>query len=478
MGAPLTDRDSALAYLLGRIDYERVARMPYGANTLKLARMRRLLALLGDPHLQVPAVHIAGSKGKGSTATMIAGSLTHAGHRTGLYTSPHLERLEERLVIDGRQCSGQELVELTEAVRPAVERLDAESRENPDLGVATYFEITTAMAFLHFARRKVDLAVLEVGLGGRLDSTNVCQPLVSVITSISFDHTRQLGNTLSKIAGEKAGILREGVPVVCGVLGSEPRQVIHQRAAQLGSPLWQLGDDFDVRPIRGQRASNEGSQIEYRGHGEQLGPFTLGLLGKHQAKNAATAIAALQLVDRAGWPVPTEAIAAGLVEARCPARIEVASRRPLVVLDAAHNIASIKALLEVLSELQPQGRRRLLFATSRDKDYSGMLAVLSEFFQEITLTHYQENPRGVATKDLAEVLVVGAGASSPRVEEIEEPAAAWKSLFSRTEKDDLLCITGSFFLAAELRGLIHSSVAELLPLAAAESSPLAAPAAT
>jgi dihydrofolate synthase/folylpolyglutamate synthase len=244
----VSDYSSALAFLLDRVNYERTMQIPYRAAGFKLDRMRRLLALVGDPHLAVRAVHIAGTKGKGSTAAMLASVLQAAGYRTGLYTSPHLERIEERIAIDGRICPEEAFVALAAELQPAVERLDHEALAS-ELGGPTFFEITTAMAFLRFARQRVDCALLEVGLGGRLDSTNVCQPEVCVITSISFDHMRQLGNTLAAIAGEKAGIIKPHVPVVSGVVLPEPRDVIAAQAAALDAPLYQRGIDYDfTRP--------------------------------------------------------------------------------------------------------------------------------------------------------------------------------------------------------------------------------------
>ena len=237
---------AALRFLMDRIDYERTLSMPCSEEAFKLDRMRELLRRLGDPQNRMPIVHVAGTKGKGSTAAMMAAVLSAAGYRTGLFTSPHLDRVEERIVIDGQPCSAEELAALVELVRPAVEALDRETevekgtgpicRNDPE-GAAhklelspcpplgpTYFEIITAAALCHFARRRVDAAVLEVGLGGRLDSTNVCTPAVSIITSISFDHVKQLGDTLAAIAAEKAGIIKPGVPVVSGVTADEPRK--------------------------------------------------------------------------------------------------------------------------------------------------------------------------------------------------------------------------------------------------------------
>jgi dihydrofolate synthase/folylpolyglutamate synthase len=237
--------DDALALLWERIDYERASGIVYGESEYKLDRMRELLARLGDPQSSAPIIHVAGTKGKGSTAAMIAAVLSAAGYRTGLFSSPHLTRVEERMAIDGQPCPEGEFVELARRLRPIVAEMDALAARTPGEVGPTYFELTTALALLHFAAQKVDAMVLEVGMGGRLDSTNVCASTVAVITSISFDHTRQLGHTLALIAREKAGIIKPGVPVVSGVIADEPRNVIEEVSRRQRSPIVQLGRDFD-----------------------------------------------------------------------------------------------------------------------------------------------------------------------------------------------------------------------------------------
>jgi len=213
---------AALAFLHARIDYERALFVPYGEREFRLEGMRELLARLGDPQERFAIVHVAGTKGKGSTAAMIAAVLSAAGHRAGLYSSPHLQQIEERVAIDGQPCTAAELTSLVETMRPIVDEMDQWAGQNPSNEARlTYFDLITAMALVHFANRGVHFALLEVGMGGRLDSTNVCRPAVSVITSISFDHTRQLGNTLTAIAREKAGIVKPGVPVVSGASATE-----------------------------------------------------------------------------------------------------------------------------------------------------------------------------------------------------------------------------------------------------------------
>jgi len=456
---------SALEFLYGRINYERTARGVPSGSHLNLDRMRQLLDGLGNPQDSLKAVHIAGTKGKGSTAAMIASSLTAAGYRTGLYTSPHLERLEERICIDGVDCTPSELVELVDALRGAVAKLDREARASDPPGNPTFFEITTAMAMLHFARRDVDAAVLEVGLGGRLDSTNICRPVVTVITSISFDHVQQLGNTLAAIAGEKAGIVKPNVPLICGVTQDEPLSAIQQIVAQRGAPIHRLGKDFEFQYIAPPRSSftDTGGSIDYRdwltGDSTKLDSVSVGMLGSHQAANASIAIATLRRLQADGWKIPETAIRSGIATARCRARIEVLSREPLVVLDTAHNVASIDAMLSALDESFSNERRILIFAATRDKDVSGMLRHLLPRFESVILTRYVDNPRGVAPERLLELVgkLRGESIREPEVFVGDSPTAAWRKCQSIARPEHLICLTGSFFLAAEMRSVIATS---------------------
>jgi len=507
------DYSSALDFLLDRINYEQTAQIPYQSSEFWLDRMRQLMQRLGNPHLRVPAVHVAGTKGKGSTASMIASILQCAGYRTGLYTSPHLERIEERFVINGVPCSPQEFVDLARSVEPVVRELDDEASAAGARG-PTFFEVTTAMAFLHFAgesshlaRRdgalaeqrhpsgkghplaeregytghplaereghSVDIAVLEVGLGGRLDSTNVCRSCVSVITSISFDHTRTLGNTLDAIAREKAGIIKPGVPVVSGVVEPEPRDAIAEIAEKTGAPLRQRGQDFDAWPERGEKANTEssGSMITFResiqNQSRSLAHVPLNLLGDHQIANAATAIAAINTLVRQGWRIPETAIREGLAQVHCPARVEIVRHRPLVVVDTAHNVASVDALCRTLKEesfssqatggLTPLARRKrvLIFGTSRDKDAAGMLRLLLPQFDDVVITRYLHNPRAHPVDELLSLAQQESGRlDSPhraRLHDASDPLAAWQLARQLAGDDALVCITGSFFLAADLR---------------------------
>lgn len=455
-------RNSALTFLLGRVDYERFIVTPYSERRLKLARMRELLARVGNPQDSLPIVHVAGSKGKGSTAAMIAGMLTAAGRRTGLFSSPHLHQIEERFIVDGLPCSGEELAALVELLRPAVTAMDAAAGGEPHETGPTFFELTTAMALLHFVRRGAAAAVLEVGLGGRLDSTNICQPHVAVITSISFDHTRQLGKTLAAIAREKAGIIKPGVPTVSGVRDEEARQVIEEIASDRGSTLLEVDRDlgFDYRVPAKQRCGavdrtalhcTMDYQLDHPQYQSNLRNVEIGLLGRHQATNAAVALAAVDVLLADGWSVPESARRTGLAGLRWPARVEIVSDRPTIVVDAAHNVASVQALVATLDECFESPRRLLIFAATLDKDISGMLALLLPAFDHIYFTHYSSNPRGVPIDKLV-ALATEQGANHFSC--CDSPEHAWKTVRNAARPDSLICITGSFFIAAELRALV------------------------
>ena len=311
-----------LDYLYSRLNYEWVG-MPKVPTELRLGRMRSLLRQLGDPHLALRVVHIAGTKGKGSTAAMMAAALCAAGVRTGLFCSPHLHRLEERYCIDGRAVSPAELVELVDEVRAAVERLEMDDRNLRNHG-STFFEITTAMGLLYFARRRTDAVVLEVGMGGRLDSTNVVHPVLSIITSIAFDHTRQLGNTLGTIATEKAGILKRSRPAVSGVLDDEPRQAIRRVAAQRRCPLRELGADFQFEAIAPRQPVTRptAGHVRTRTWRTDWGTLEVPLLGAHQAHNAAVALAGLDLLAELepALEVSRDAVVRGFSGLHWPAR--------------------------------------------------------------------------------------------------------------------------------------------------------------
>jgi dihydrofolate synthase/folylpolyglutamate synthase len=394
-----------------------------------------------------------------------------------LYTSPHLNRLEERICIDGAMCTAAELVELVDVLRSAADEMDRHaSHTGDDHERTTYFEIVTAMAMLHFQRKNVDHAVLEVGLGGRLDSTNVCNPKVTVITSISLDHTKQLGNTLASIAREKAGIVKPQVPLVNGVRNGVGRQVIEEVAAERGSPSVILGVDFDFeyhpQPSRCGALADAtvttartalAGHIDYlpsnRSLGAPLFDMRLGMFGQHQAANAAITTSTIRLLAKDQMQASESAIRAGIAGAQCPARTELISTNPTVMLDGAHNEASIGALLSVLDESFGGRPRIIVFGSTRGKDIRGMLSLIGDSCEHLLFTQYHHNPRSYPVEQLVEVfseLSVANGNKHPRVQVRPDPHDAWRAACNIATTDHVICITGSFFLAAELRPIILS----------------------
>lgn len=459
--AGTTDRHgAAVRFLLDRINYERTPSIPYSERTLKLARMRELLDRLGKPQSGMPIVHVAGTKGKGSTSAMIASILSAAGLRTGLFTSPHLDQIEERFCVDGRPCSENELINLVDRVRTVATAMDSASND-PSSG-PTYFELTTAIALFHFATRQVDAAVLEVGMGGRLDSTNVCLPAVCAITSISYDHTKQLGNSLSAIAKEKAGILKPGVPGVSGVCKVEPRDVIAKMARQQGSPLLQMGLDFDFHytpPKRIDVPSPLGCFDYMDNSSGKLSNLPVPLHGRHQAANAAVAVAVVRELQRQGWTIDDSAIHRGLSEVRLPARIEVLRHRPTVIVDAAHNVASANALVEAIQTTTIATRRTLILAATREKDIHGILRKLLPHFDRVIVTQYLNNPRAIPAEELAENVEavrhqLGNTCRAVAFDIRQTPTDAWMDANAATGPDDLICAAGSFFIASEIRRIV------------------------
>lgn len=426
--------EQAMAWWYGRIDYERRPPLP---GDLKLGMIRALLRRLGDPQRRLRLVHVAGSKGKGSTSAMLAAVLRAAGHRTGLFTSPHLITVEERIQVDDVPITRDELAALLDEIREAAQGL------NP-----TFFEVGTAAGFLHFVRRRCADAVIEVGLGGRFDSTNVLDPVLAVITSISYDHMAILGNTLDRIAFEKAGIVKPGRPTVSGVSHPEAESVIRRICTERRSPLIEIGRDFHFTyepGLVGERPPRVTVRTD-----RTWPPMALGLLGAHQAANAAVAVACVERLRAAGFAISDAAVAEGLAGVRWPARLEVVGRRPWVVLDCAHNVASVQALVETLRESFPPGRRFLVFASSSDKDVPGMMRRMVGPFDHFYLTRFTRNARAVPPAALLEAVQAAGGTGTA----FDDPVEAWRAAEEAAGPDDLIAVSGSVFLAGELRPVL------------------------
>jgi dihydrofolate synthase / folylpolyglutamate synthase len=393
---------------------------------LGLDRMHAALALRGAPHRAVPVVHVAGSNGKGSVAAMVAAGLRRAGYRTGLYTSPHLHRFVERIRIDGRPAREREVAEGVASIRRTLAAQGA-----PEL---TFFEVTTLLAFEIFRARGCDVAVLEVGLGGRLDATNVVPaPAMGVITRIALEHTDRLGTTLGAIAGEKAGILKPGVPAVVGVRAPEARDVVAARAREVGAPVTWVDEDFAV--------ASEGAQhLAVRVGSRWLRGLRRALPGQHQGDNLAIAVATLVGLASRGFDVPEHAIRAGLGATRWPGRLETLHGSPPVLLDAAHNPDGCAALAAHLDGMPP-GRRVLVFGAMADKDHEAMLAALDGRVSE-RIFAAPGLPRAAAPEALARVRE---GRVAPNVAQ----AVRWAA--EAAGEDGLVVVAGSVFVMAEAR---------------------------
>lgn len=420
----------ALDYLYSFVDYSLKKASELARADFNLERMFALLEELGNPHRAYPVIHVAGTKGKGSTCALAAAALTAGGFRTGLYTSPHLQDFVERIQVDDRPVSHAGLVDLVEQVRPAVARI-------PHL---TTFEITTALAFLYFAQQKVDAAVIEVGLGGRLDATNVVVPRVSVITSLSYDHMAVLGNTLTLIAGEKAGIIKPGVPVVSAPQEAEALAVIERTAQERGCPLTLVGRDVF---FEAGEHSLDGQSFTLSEAGGRRAAFRIPLLGRHQVVNAATAWAALRA---SGLALDEDAIRRGFAAVRWPARFQVVRREPPVVLDSAHNADSFEKLAQTLDDYFPDRPVTLIFGSSEDKDLAGMLHALGRRLRQVIATR-ADHPRALA----AEAILERARQMGVRCEAVVPVEAALARALDESGADGLVLSAGSMFVTAEVK---------------------------
>jgi dihydrofolate synthase/folylpolyglutamate synthase len=424
----------SLEYLLRFADYER---LPRSGIVWDLKRIERLLARLDDPQNYAKSVHVAGTKGKGSTSAMIASILKEAGYKVGLYTSPHLLSYTERIQYDGKPISESDWAKLTESIRPHVE----EENGRGDLGELTTFEIFTAMAFLHFRQVKADWQVVEVGLGGRLDATNVIKPEVCVMTSISYDHTDVLGDTLAKIAREKAGIIKSGAVVVSAPQSPEALEVIEGVCREKGVRLIKVGED-----VRWERVgfNTAGQSFKVKGRKGEY-DLWLPLLGEHQLENATNAVAASELLIERGTNVKTEDIVGGLRKVKWPGRLQVLGREPWVVVDGAHNAYSMHRLGEAIGQYFRYEKLTLILGFGADKDVPGMTAEAVKMTGDIILVA-SRHPR--ATQPEALVAEFRRHGVTPRV--VASVREAVKLAMEETGPNDMVCAAGSIFVIAEV----------------------------
>jgi dihydrofolate synthase/folylpolyglutamate synthase len=424
---------AALSYILSFTDYEKLPAFLYKADNFDLRRMAELLDRLGNPHLTSPAIHVAGTKGKGSTAAMIASALSAAGYRTGLYTSPHLHTFRERITVDGEMITEEELSALTERLQPEIDEVN---RRN-DYGEITTFEILTALAFAFFMERRVDFQVLEVGLGGRLDATNVVMPRIAVITSISLDHAEVLGDSLAKIAGEKAGIIKPGTLVISAPQSNEVEGVIEEVCRSKGVSLITVGRDVTWRKLKSD-LSGQFFEVKGKAGNHKL---IIPLLGEHQLENAAVAVAALEALD-----IGVVDIARGLAQVQWPGRLEILRHEPLFLADGAHNADSANRLRETIEKYLHFDRLILILGASSDKDIAGIVGALAPLSSQAIVTR-SRHPRALAPNLLLEELEK----QGVKGELVESVSSAVERAMEMAGPRDLICATGSLFVAAEAR---------------------------
>ena len=427
------DYQNAVEFLWQHAMFEARPANQYAPQHFSLDRMRSLLAALGDPQANFPSVLIAGTKGKGSVAAFTESILRAAGYRTGLYTSPHLHDVRERFQIQRMPIPRAFFAEIMRTLRPQIERFPG----------ITFFEITTAIAFEYFAREKVDLAVIEVGLGGRLDATNVLQPQVCAITALSYDHVELLGSTLDKIAAEKCGIIKAGVPLVCAPQPPAALQVVEQIAAQRGAVLQLVGRDWHYKRLSVKRT---GQLCAVGRSNAPAAEYELPLLGAHQVENAAVAVALAAELRAAGWQLAEAAVAAGLRTVVWPARCELVPGSPPYILDCAHNGESALRLRAAIKEHFPDQPYVLLFGAMQDKDIAGMFESLLPDAQAVVLTH-ATNPRSLQLDALGALAAPYARpvSTAATVPEALRRAAALAG------PQALVLVTGSVALVGEAR---------------------------
>jgi len=423
--------NQALDYLYSYVDYSLKHISELAKAEFNLDRMFALMDELGDPQEKYPIIHVAGTKGKGSVSALCASALKAAGYKTGLYTSPHLWDYTERIQINGQPISHEQLIELVEEVKPAVAKI-------PKL---TTFEITTTLGLLAFAKNDVNAAVIEVGLGGRLDATNIVMPKVSVITSLSYDHMAVLGNTLAEIAGEKAGIIKEEIPVVSAPQTQEALEVLERIAKDKNSPFILVGKDVKFERLA---SSLDGQELAVS-YQQSAVSLTIPLLGAHQIENAAIAYAALKA---SGLPISEEAIQNGFSRVKWPARFEVLRREPPVVIDSAHNKDSARRLRQTLDEYFPKRPVILVFCALEDKDISGILEELKPRLECVVATR-ADHPRAPSAEWIAEQVKK----VDIRVEAVTPTADALERALELAGEQKVVLAAGSVAFAGEVSAI-------------------------
>ncbi len=444
--------ENAIKYLESFIDYEKTTDFSYDRRSFNLGRVRFLLNHLGNPHRDLKVIHIAGTNGKGSTAAMISSILKEANFKVGLYTSPHLVTFRERIWVDGKFISEEEVVDLVKRVKPIIDKFDN------SFGPPTFFEVYTTLAMLYFKKEKVDFAVLEVGMGGRLDATNITKTLISAITPIALDHTDKLGNSRVRIAKEKAGIIKRDGLAISSPQATEVMRIIEKVCEERGTRLFKVHPNFESKRRRNGNlflekvdSTLEGSSFNVRGIFEDLDGLHLPLLGDHQLINAAISIGAVELLRLRGIEISSGWIREGLRKVRWPGRLELINEKPLIILDGAHNGASAKCLRRTIEDFFPYRRLILILGISANKDIEGIGRELCPLAGEIIITkarckraadpfYIRERLKGFCQK-----MVV-----------IKKVESALKLARSKADTKGLILVAGSLYLVGEALEILRT----------------------
>ncbi len=436
-----------LRWLHDRTDYEKIRNVQYSDNAFKLDRMRKLLALMGDPQDEVKTVHVAGTVGKGSTVAMIASMMRECGYTVGEFVSPHLVDVRERVVVNGKPISKNDFTDLIRKVAKASLKLNEQ---------LTFFEVMTAIGLKHFANEAVDIAVIEVGLGGRLDSTNVITPEVCVITTIDYDHCKLLGNTLPQIAREKAGIFKKGVTALVFDPPADVEKVFRDVATKVGADLRVVNKDIEFSsrfcsdPDLGPHARvclyTKTSRLEH---------LPVPLPGEHQSSNCGLALSAVDILKSRGFDCPENKVTRGLGNVKVPGRMEVISERPRILVDGAHNPASVQSLMKCVGAHVPYDSMVCIFGCCSDKDVPSMLDKVNLGADKVIFTRATTTPRAASPEDLQKMFAERSGKMSQVAKNLPEAIEIATRAVSR---EDLIVVTGSFYLVGEAIKYVQQDV--------------------
>ena len=449
------DYKAALAYIEGFIDYERSPDFSRQARLYNLNRISLLLELLGNPHDRLQVIHIAGSKGKGSTAALIASVLTQAGYKTGLFTSPHLITPRERCRIDGDLISKADVACYIEKLKPAIETVSTS-----EFGRVSFFEIYTALAFSYFADKATDFAVIEVGLGGRLDATNVVTPVATVITPIGLEHTAILGETYTEIAGEKAEIIKQKCPLALAPQHPEARTVFEKVASERNAPIVEpkdvVGRDCSAsssRLVRNADGLPVAQEFDVETDSESYPQLTMPLLGHHQFINATTAVTAIECLKQKGYIVPKTSVYAGFKNVQWQGRIQRIRSSPIVVLDGAHSPASMEALCSTLRQSFRYDRVTFIVSLMRDKNLTAIGNIVSQTADFVIATQVLNNPRVMSAEEILDAWEN----TCEKISACSTPEKAITRALSGASPADLICITGSLYLVGQALEIFKSN---------------------